>query len=68
MIGRGYGRIIHFSLQSRERQRDRLGLRGVEGLTQTFAAQLKQLSVDVKINAVEPGGIGAPIWCRDRSA
>ncbi len=72
MIARGYGRIIHFSSGHVKGNATNSAYSaskgGVEAFTRTFAAELKQLNVDVTINAVEPGGTDTPMWRRGKSA
>jgi len=72
MIARGYGRIIHFSSGHVKGNASNSAYSaskgGVEAFTRTFAAELKQLNVDVTINAVEPGGTDTPMWRRGKSA
>jgi NAD(P)-dependent dehydrogenase (short-subunit alcohol dehydrogenase family) len=71
MIARGYGRIIHFSSGHVKGNATNSAYAaskgGVEAFTRTFAAELKQLNVDVTINAVEPGGTDTPMWRRGKS-
>lgn len=72
MIARGYGRIVHFSSGHVKGNATNSAYAaskgGVEAFTRTFAAELKQLNVDVTINAVEPGGTDTPMWRRGKSA
>lgn len=72
MITRGYGRIVHFSSGHVKGNATNSAYAaskgGVEAFTRTFAAELKQLNVDVTINAVEPGGTDTPMWRRGKSA
>ena len=72
MIARGYGRIVHFSsghVQGNATNSAYSASKGgVEAFTRSFAAELKQLNVDVTINAVEPGGTDTPMWRRGKSA
>lgn len=72
MIARGYGRIIHFSSGHVKGNATNSAYSaskgGVEAFTRSFAAELKQLKVDVTINAVEPGGTDTPMWRRGKSA
>ncbi len=59
MIARGYGRIINVSsghVQGNATNSAYAAAKGgLESFTKTFAAELKQLTVDVTINAIEPG-------------
>ena len=72
MIARGYGRIINVSSghvrgnASNSAYASAKG--GLESFTKTFAVELKQLKVDVTINAIEPGGTDTPMWRRGKSA
>ena len=72
MIARGYGRIVHFSSGHVKGNATNSAYAaskgGVEAFTRTFEAELKQLNVDVTINAVEPGGTDTPMWRRGKSA
>lgn len=71
MIARGYGRIIHFSSGHVKGNATNSAYSaskgGVEAFTRIFAAELKQLNVDVTISAVEPGGTDTPMWRRGTS-
>jgi 3-oxoacyl-[acyl-carrier protein] reductase len=72
MIGRGYGRIINVSsghVQGNATNAAYAAAKGgLESFTKSFAAELGQLSVDVTINAIEPGGTDTPMWRRGKSA
>ena len=72
MIARGYGRIIHFTSGHVKGNATNSAYSaskgGVEAFTRSFAAELKQLNVDVTINAVEPGSTDTPMWRRGKSA
>lgn len=72
MIARGYGRIVHFSSGHVKGNATNSAYSaskgGVEAFTRSVAAELKQLDVDVTINAVEPGGTDTPMWRRGKSA
>jgi NAD(P)-dependent dehydrogenase (short-subunit alcohol dehydrogenase family) len=72
MIARGYGRIVHFSSGhvrgNATNSAYSASKGGVEAFTRSVAAELKQLGVDVTINAVEPGGTDTPMWRRGKSA
>ncbi len=72
MIARGYGRIVHFSSGHVKGNATNSAYSaskgGVEAFVRTIAAEFQQLSVDVTINAVEPGGTDTPMWRRGKSA
>ncbi|MBM4260920.1 MAG: SDR family oxidoreductase [Deltaproteobacteria bacterium] len=72
MIARGYGRIVNFSSGQVKGNATNSAYAaskgGVEALTRTFALELKQLNLDVTVNAVEPGGTDTPMWRRGKSA
>jgi len=72
MIARGYGRIVHFTSGHVKGNATNSAYSaskgGVEAFTRSFAAELKQINVDVTINAVEPGGTDTPMWRWGKSA
>jgi NAD(P)-dependent dehydrogenase (short-subunit alcohol dehydrogenase family) len=72
MVTRGYGRIINVSSAhvrgNATNSAYSASKGGLESFTKTFAAELKQLNVDVTINAIEPGGTDTPMWRRGKSA
>ena len=72
MIGRGYGRIINVSSAHAHGNATNSAYSaakgGLESFTKTFAAELRQLNVDVTVNAIEPGGTDTPMWRRGKSA
>jgi NAD(P)-dependent dehydrogenase (short-subunit alcohol dehydrogenase family) len=72
MIERGYGRIINVSSGHANGNATNSAYSaakgGLESFTKTFAAELRQLKVDVTINAIEPGGTDTPMWRRGKSA
>ncbi len=72
MIGRGYGRIINVSSGHANGNATNSAYSaakgGLESFTKTFAAELRQLNVDVTINAIEPGGTDTAMWRRGKSA
>jgi 3-oxoacyl-[acyl-carrier protein] reductase len=71
MIARGYGRIINVSSGHANGNATNSAYAaskaGLESFTKTFAAELKQLKVDVTINAIEPGGTDTQMWRRGKS-
>ncbi len=72
MIGRGYGRIINVSSGHANGNATNSAYSaakgGLQSFTKTFAAELRQLNVDVTINAIEPGGTDTAMWRRGKSA
>lgn len=72
MIGRGYGRIINVSSGHANGNATNSAYSaakgGLESFTKTFAAELRQLNVDVTVNAIEPGGTDTAMWRRGKSA
>jgi NAD(P)-dependent dehydrogenase (short-subunit alcohol dehydrogenase family) len=72
MIARAYGRIINVSSGhvrgNATNSAYAAAKGGLESFTKTFAAELKQLTVDVTINAIEPGGTDTAMWRRGKSA
>jgi 3-oxoacyl-[acyl-carrier protein] reductase len=72
MIERGYGRIINVSSAHAQGNATNSAYSaakgGLESFTKTFAAELRQLKVDVTINAIEPGGTDTAMWRRGKSA
>jgi NAD(P)-dependent dehydrogenase (short-subunit alcohol dehydrogenase family) len=72
MIGRGYGRIINVSSGHANGNATNSAYSaakgGLESFTKTFAAELRQLNVDVTVNAIDPGGTDTAMWRRGKSA
>jgi 3-oxoacyl-[acyl-carrier protein] reductase len=72
MIARRYGRIINVSSGHVKGNATNSAYAaskgGLESFTKTFAAELKQLNVDVTINAIEPGGTDTEMWRRGKGA
>jgi NAD(P)-dependent dehydrogenase (short-subunit alcohol dehydrogenase family) len=71
MIGRGYGRIINVSSAHAQGNATNSAYSaakgGLESFTKTFAAELRQLNVEVTINAIEPGGTDTAMWRRGKN-
>jgi 3-oxoacyl-[acyl-carrier protein] reductase len=71
MIARGYGRIINVSSGHANGNATNSAYSaakgGLESFTKTFAAELRQLNVDVTVNAIEPGGTDTAMWRRGKS-
>jgi 3-oxoacyl-[acyl-carrier protein] reductase len=72
MIGRGDGRIINVSSAHVKGNATNSAYSaakgGLESFAKTLAAELKQLKVDVTVNAIEPGGTDTPMWRKGKSA
>jgi NAD(P)-dependent dehydrogenase (short-subunit alcohol dehydrogenase family) len=72
MIARGYGRIINVSSGHVKGNATNSAYAaskgGLESFTKSFAVELKQLNVDVTINAIEPGGTDTAMWRHGKSA
>jgi 3-oxoacyl-[acyl-carrier protein] reductase len=72
MLARAYGRIINVSSGHVKGNANNSAYAaakgGLESFTKTFAAELKQLTVDVTINAIDPGGTDTAMWRRGKSA
>ena len=71
MVARGYGRIINVSSGHVKGNPTNAAYSaakgGLESFTKSFAAELRQLNVDVTINAIEPGGTDTAMWRRGKS-
>src|SRR3990172_7956929 len=66
MVKRGYGRIINVAsgqVEGGVRNANYAASKGgVVSLTKSFAAELRELKVDVTINAIAPGATDTPLW------
>ncbi len=72
MIKRGYGRIINVAsgqVEGGARNSNYAASKGgVVSFTKSFAAELRELKVDVTVNAIAPGATDTPLWRAGRSS
>ncbi len=66
MVKRGYGRIINVAsglVEGAARNANYAASKaGVVAFTKSFAAELRELKVDVTVNAIAPGPTDTPLW------
>ncbi len=71
MIKRGYGRIINVAsgqVEGGARNSNYAASKGgVVSFTKSFAAELRELKVDVTVNAIAPGATDTPLWRTGRT-
>lgn len=71
MAQRGYGRIMNFTSQNSSGARNNadyaVSKAGIESLTRSLAVELRELDVDVTVNAISPPPTITELWKRGRS-